>query len=145
MTPHAEERQRREDAWRKVLAESPEAILSAKRVRDLGLYGAAQGIWVDKKGHTGDIRPDGVAVGIRLTGRHYPDDRDDYGVFYHYPRTLRPPGRDASKVQAMKNAQELGLPIFITSEVPGQYSLRQVQRGWIIDHDDASRLSLVAK
>jgi putative restriction endonuclease len=67
-------------------------------LRSALVYGGAQGIWVDKK-TTGALAEDGVTVSILHTGRHYADDLSDDGLIYHYPKTRRPPGRDAAEVQ----------------------------------------------
>jgi putative restriction endonuclease len=80
------------------------------QLRELGVYGAAQGIWVDKT-CTGPAlgEPEGATVGILHTGHHYPDDLSEEGVIYHYPQTARPSGRDAAEIQATKNAMRLNL------------------------------------
>ena len=64
-------------------------------LRSLRIYGGAQGIWVDKE-ITKEVSEDnnGVTVSVLHTGRHYPDDLSDEGMFYHYPTTNRPPSRD---------------------------------------------------
>ena len=92
------------------------------RLRALGIYGGAQGIWVDKL-HTANSEtgPDGVTVGILHTGRHYEDDLSEDGVIYHYPKTSRPSARDAAEVQATKNAmKDHQLPVFVV--LPGKAS-----------------------
>src|SRR5215207_1790959 len=85
------------------LKERDPGNLEPKLLRDLGVYGGAQGIWVDKN-RTGPLTPSGVGatVSILHTGRHYPDDLSDEGVIYHYPLTSRSPGRDAGEVAATK-------------------------------------------
>jgi putative restriction endonuclease len=71
------------------------------RLRNLGVYGGAQGIWVDKaRTASPEIGPDGATVAILHTGRHYADDLSDDGVIYHYPTMSRPAARDAAEVQA---------------------------------------------
>ena len=72
--------------WADVHSGDPENI-APKVLRDAGVYGGAQGIWVDKK-RTASLSPDGmgVTVGILHTGRHYPDDLSDDGVIYHLSR-----------------------------------------------------------
>ena len=107
------ERERRLKLWNSIAQEDLTDI-QPQRLRDLGIYGGAQGIWVDKT-HTSspDIGPDGATVAILHTGRHYPDDLSDNGVIYHYPKTSRPPSRDIAEVQATKNAMTHGLPIFV--------------------------------
>jgi len=85
-----------------------------QRLRQLGIYGGAQGIWVDKR-RTSRITPDGagVAVGLLHTGSSYPDDLSTDGVLYHYPKTERPARRDAAEVDSTKAAGRLGLPVFV--------------------------------
>lgn len=67
-------------------------------LRELEIYGGAQGIWVDKA-RTSIVTPEGVAVGLLHTGSSYADDLADDGVIYHYPQTWRASGgRDAAEV-----------------------------------------------
>ena len=77
--------------------------IEPSQLREVGIYGGAQGIWVDKA-HTAipELAADGVTVAILHTGRHYADDLSEDGVIYHYPKTSRPPARDAAEVQATK-------------------------------------------
>jgi len=72
MAAQDDERERRLGLWDTVKGSGLGAI-SARYLRDLGVYGGAQGIWVDKT-RTGNLAPDGVTVGLLHTGRHYPDD-----------------------------------------------------------------------
>jgi putative restriction endonuclease len=118
--------------------------LGPKQLRELGIYGGAQGIWVDKARTAGpEIGADGATVAILHTGRHYADDLSDDGVIYHYPQTSRPPGRDAAEVGATKNAMTHRLPIFVI--LPGKISRsrRSLKLGWVCDFDDESRQFLV--
>jgi putative restriction endonuclease len=113
-------------------------------VRELGIYGGAQGVWVDSertRGIAGDKA--GVAVGLLHTGRHYADDLSPTGILYHYPHTGRPPGRDASEVQATKNAGRFALPVFVITPSPASGELRDVHLGWVADWDDADEIFLV--
>ena len=117
--------------------------LEPQRLRNLGIYGGAQGIWVDKA-HTAssEIGVEGATVAILHTGRHYADDLSDDGVIYHYPNTSRPPARDAAEVQATKNAMAHGLPIFVI--LPGRAShIRRLKLGWVCDFDDDNRQFLI--
>lgn len=54
--------------------------LEPKLLRDLGIYGGAQGIWVDKA-RTGPLTRSGAGatVSILHTGKHYPDDLSGEG------------------------------------------------------------------
>jgi hypothetical protein len=60
-------------------------------LRGLGVYGGAQGVWVDKA-RTKEIAPAGVTVALLHTGCSYADDLSADGVVYHYPKTGRPSG-----------------------------------------------------
>ena len=142
MTLQEEERERRLRLWGSIKSTDPDYV-SASSLRDLGVYGGAQGIWVDKA-RTGPIATNGSGVTVSLlhTGRHYPDDVSEDGLFYHYPSTSRPPSRDAAEVEATKNAARLALPIFVI--LPGQTDgSRRVRLGWVEDWNDKTALFLV--
>lgn len=142
MTLQDEEREHRLGLWRELRAVDPDN-LSASTLRDLGVYGGAQGIWVDKA-RTATIATNGSGVTVSLlhTGRHYPDDISEDGLIYHYPRTSRQPTRDVAEVEATKNANRLGLPLFVI--LPGTTDrTRQVRLGWVEDWDDEGALFLV--
>jgi putative restriction endonuclease len=114
-------------------------------LRDLGIYGGAQGIWVDKL-RTGPLTSDqtGVTVGLLHTGSAYPDDISEDGVIYHYPKTARPPGRDANEISATKAAGTLSLPVFVITYPEPNSPLRNVHLGWIEGWDDATSVFLVS-
>jgi putative restriction endonuclease len=141
MTDIKSERERRLALWQMIAKEDLHNI-KPQRLRELGIYGGAQGIWVDKT-HTASLEPDGVTVGILHTGHHYPDDLSDDGVIYHYPSTSRPPSRDATEIQATKNAMMHQLPIFVV--LPGKKSSlqRSLKFGWVCDFDDQTHEFLI--
>ena len=86
MADVASETNRRFEIWKTLSKERLDDIEPA-RLRDLGVYGGAQGIWVDKvRTASPEIGPDGATVAILHTGRHYADDLSDDGVIYHYPQ-----------------------------------------------------------
>ena len=122
-----------------VCAEYPD--LSPVFLRELGVYGGAQGIWVDKN-RTGRLSSDGVAVAVLHTGRHYADDLSDLGIVYHYPRTRRPAGRDAAEVAAVKACETFKVPIFVISET-SDGNRRRVRLAWVTAHDDPARIFLI--
>lgn len=115
-------------------------LLTPGEVRNLGIYGGAQGVWVDKS-RTQKLAQDGVAVGLLHTGKHYDDDIDDTGVLYHYPTTQRPKTRDANEVQSIKNTKLLKLPIFVIRNV-GPY--KKVDLAWLDDFDDELRICVLS-
>ena len=105
----AQERERREDMWAELLAAGGPDRLLPRLLRDVGVYGGAQGVWVDTDRTRGIDGVGGVTVSLLHTGRHYADELSADGVLYHYPRTGRPPGRDRSEVEATKAAGRLRL------------------------------------
>lgn len=130
--------------WQRLHEQGGPLDVPKSLVRELGIYGGAQGVWVDTertRGITGDGA--GVAVGLLHTGRHYADDLSPTGILYHYPHTGRPPGRDASEVQATKNAGRLALPVFVITPSPASGERRDVHLGWVADWDDADEIFLV--
>jgi putative restriction endonuclease len=140
MAAQDDERERRLALWESIKTVDPDNV-PPSILRELGVYGGAQGIWVDKA-RTGHIAANGVTVGLLHTGKHYPDDISEDGLIYHYPKTARPPSRDAAEVAATKNAANLKLPIFVV--LPGETDrTRQVRLGWVEDWDDEARLFLV--
>jgi hypothetical protein len=108
-------------------------------VTGLGLYGGKSGVWVNKV-RTSAIAPEGVAVGLLHTGRHYDDDVDETGILYHYPTTDRPAARDANEIQAIKNAKILGIPVFVIRNVG---NAKIVELAWLNDFDDVLRICVL--
>ena len=140
------ERRHRLSLWQQLIAEGVDtAGVPAARLRELGVYGGAQGIWVDKSRtkaltSTGD----GVTVAVLHTGSSYADDLSEDGVFYHYPLTNRPPSRDTSEIDATKAARDHGLPIFVVSYPSPSSTKRRVRLGWVEDWEDDSRMFLIS-
>ena len=130
--------------WQQLVETGETREVRPQRLRDLGIYGGAQGIWVDKD-RTQHITPDqiGVTVGILHTGTSYADDLSDDGVIYHYPITERPPARDLAEVDGTKLAKTLGLPVFVIT--PGRTTaLRSVHLAWVEDWDDRAKWFLIS-
>ncbi len=114
-------------------------LLTPGEVRDLGVYGGASGVWVDKA-RTQEFAMEGVAVGLLHTGRHYDDDIDETGVLYHYPTTQRPESRDKNEIQSIKNAKILKLPIFVIRNVGAR---KKIDLAWLDDFDDQLRICIL--
>jgi len=139
----ASEKERRLNLWH-IVSKERLGDLEPQRLRDLGVYGGAQGIWVDKaRTASPEIGPDGATVAILHTGRTYADDLSEDGVIYHYPKTSRPPARDAAEIQATKNAMGHRLPIFVVLPGITSQSRRTLKLGWVCDFDDANRQFLI--
>lgn len=136
-----------ERAWRLALWKHLKATNDLRRVspqalRDFGVYGGGQGIWVDTR-RTGLVRAGGVTMGVLHTGAHYPDDLGEVSALYHYPRTNRQPGRDASEIAATKAAAELELPVFIIAKPTPSSPVRVVNLGWVEGWEDQSQQFLI--
>jgi putative restriction endonuclease len=129
----------REAMWSDLKTHSDWPFLKPEDLRKLRLYGGAAGIWLDKS-VTGTIHPAGVAVSVLHTGKHYDDEFDSDGIIYHYPTTNRSAGHDASEIEGVKQAGFLRIPIFV---ILRKGKLREVRRGWVMDHDDQNRLFLI--
>ncbi len=127
------------DAMAKAQSLESWPLLSAGEVRDLGIYGGASGVWVDKA-RTKELAHEGVAVGLLHTGRHYDDDIDESGVLYHYPTTQRPESRDENEIQSIKNAKTLKLPIFVIRNVGAR---KKIDLAWLDDFDDQLRICVL--
>lgn len=138
----AEERAHRLGLWAALIAEGETRGVAPRRLRELGIYGGAQGIWVDKV-RTQAIHHAGVTVAVLHTGSSYADDLYDDGVRYHYPTTGRAAGRDAAEVDSTKAAKRLQLPVFVISYPSPGSSVRNVNLAWIEAWDDAERQFLI--
>jgi hypothetical protein len=138
----SQELEDRKVMWELLLERGGPKEISPGVLLALGIYGGAQGIWVDKR-RTSTLTQDGQGVTVSLThsGKSYPDDWSEDGVIYHYPNTHRPPGRDTSEIEATKNAGRFGVPVFVITHT--SRSKRDVFIGWVTGWDDESKQFLV--
>jgi len=133
------ELKRRIGLWQKLLL-IPEGEVTSGFLREQGIYGGAQGIYVDKS-NTAQLTKDGLGVTVSVlhTGDFYPDELSSDGLIYHYPRTGRPVTRDRNEIAATKNTMSLNLPLFTI--LPGKTKkLRKVKLSWVMSFDDASEI-----
>jgi ribosomal protein L25 (general stress protein Ctc) len=141
LSPVELELERRMEMWR-VLQDS--SLITPGRLRELRIYGGAQGIFVDKKTTVSVDGNFGVAVGVMHTGRHYADDLEEGGIIYHYPKTNRSVSRDRGEIEATKAAKENNLPVFIIiKEEKNPKKIQAVKMGWVQDWDDQEQLFLI--
>src|SRR5829696_1649559 len=113
--------------WHALLDSGGPGSVSPSLLRELGIYGGAQGIWIAKE-RTSSLTDSGtgVTVGLLHTGKAYADDLSTDGVLYHYPATNRPLGRDSSEIEATKAAGRMGLPVFVITHSAGSPGSRDV-------------------
>lgn len=136
--------------WRKLLwselggNDSVALGITPTKLRELGIYGGQQGIWVDKK-RTKDLTIDGwgIAVSVIHKGNVYADDFDETGVIYHYPNTERPKSRDSGEVEAVKNCHRFNIPVFVIRISHKNNSLRDVFWGKVHFWDDESEVFVI--
>lgn len=139
-----QERQHRQELWRQLIAAGGPLGIPPPILRSLGIFGGAQGIWVDK-GRTSSLTSDGIGVTVSVlhTGSSYPDDLSEDGMLYHYPRTRRPEARDRSEIESTKAAGKLNLPLFVITYPTVNANKRDVHLGWVAGWDDQSREFLI--
>lgn len=139
------ELKRRRQMWSSLIGQGGPAGVNPALLRDLGIYGGAQGIWVEKS-RTAELTEDGmgVTVGLLHTGSSYADDLSEDGVLYHFPKTNRAPGRDAAEVAATKAAGQHRLPVFVITYPTVSSAKRNVHLGWVDGWDDRSGLFLIS-
>jgi len=139
-----EELMYRRNRWDAVIEAGGPNGVSPSLLRQLGIYGGDQGIWMDKA-RTSKLTEgrEGVTVSLLHTGLAYADDLYDDGVLYHYPDTRHPSDRDSSEIEATKAAGRLDLPVFVIIYPSPSSSKRDVHFGWVEDWDDGSKMFLI--
>jgi hypothetical protein len=138
------ELQRRRQMWADLVSSGGPIGVPADRLRDLGIYGGASGIWVNKE-ITGGLTQEGhgVAVSVLHNGSTYPDDLTEDGLIYHFPATNRAGRRDASEIAALIACGDLELPIFVITHGDGGRT-RTVRRSKLIDVDRPGAVALIS-
>jgi putative restriction endonuclease len=139
LTVTTQEHRRRLELWRQI-EEAAASGIERGRLRQLGIYGGAQGVWIDKA-TTGQLGPEGATVAVLHTGKHYTDDLSDDVLVYHYPVTTRA-GKDPFEIEATKVAGRLKLPLFVLLPLTSE-GLRPVRLGWVADWDDDAKQFLI--
>ncbi len=76
-----QELEHRRNVWQTLLNGGGPQLVEPGFLRELGIYGGAQGVWIHKT-RTGPLTKDGsgVTVGLLHTGTSYADDLFDDGV-----------------------------------------------------------------
>lgn len=140
----ANENEHRMAMWHELLSEGRPQSLSPTLLRAIGMFGGAQGIYVDKT-RTAPISPDGVGitVGLLHTISQYPDELAEDGILYHYPKNGRPQISTINEIEATKNAGRLSLPVFVISRITPSSSIRDVFLGWVEGWDDEAKQFLI--
>ena len=135
------ELERRLMLWERIKADASKGV-PPRQLREMRIYGGAQGIWLDKETTAGvSSAATGITVSVLHTGKHYSDDLSDDDLLYHYPDTNRS-GKDQPEIEATKAAGRLNLPVFVLLPKTND-GLRPVRLGWICDWDDDAKLFLV--
>src|SRR5262245_40542716 len=142
--PISDERVARLAQWTRLQTLGGPLGLSPHTLRELGIYGGAQGVWVDKA-RTSKLTPDGVGVTVSVlhTGSTYADDLSTSGLLYYYPQTRRPRARDEAEIAATKAAGQLKLPVFVITYPRHVADTRHVFLGWVEGWDDEGKIFLI--
>lgn len=142
-SPLARERARRRELWERLLGAGGPKQVGPRLLRELGIYGAAQAVWVNQ-GVTGKLNGGvGVTVALLHQGRRHAEDLGERALLFHYPSTGRP-GRDEGEIAATREALRLDLPVFVItwSDLDGQW--RDVRLGRVLEANDELRVFYVA-
>jgi 5-methylcytosine-specific restriction endonuclease McrA len=113
------------------------------KLRDLGIYGGAAGVWVNSDVTRGVVSPSsGVAVSILHTGKNYSDNMSSNGIDYDFPNTNRNGSHDQNEIQALKNCFEAKIPLFVISKASNQ-KLRNVHIGLVQTFDEINAKAFI--
>ena len=139
----ARERERRQEMWAGLLAAGGPHGVQPGLLRGLGIFGGAQGVWVDKA-RTAPLTEArmGVTVALMHSRSFYADDLGADGLLYRYSDTHRPAARDLTEIEATKSASRLELPVFVVTQA-GK-GRRNVHLAQVEDWHDPSGLFLVS-
>ncbi|MCX5035337.1 HNH endonuclease [Streptomyces coelicoflavus] len=129
--------------WQHLTATEDLQQVPPQALRDYDVYGGGQGIWLDAS-RTRRVHEGGITVAVLHTGAHYPDDLGEESVLYHYPRTNRQAGRDASEIAATKVAAQLRLPVFVIAKPAPRSAVRIVRLAWVEGWEDESEQFLIS-
>ncbi|WP_242446606.1 HNH endonuclease signature motif containing protein [Vibrio sp. T9] len=113
------------------------------KLRDLGIYGGAAGVWVNSDVTRGVVSPSsGIAVSILHTGKSYSDNMSSKGIDYDFPNTNRNGSHDQNEIQALKNCFESKIPLFVISKASNQ-KLRNVHIGLVQTFDEINAKAFI--
>lgn len=113
------------------------------KLRDLGIYGGAAGVWVNSDVTRGVVSPSsGVAVSILHIGKNYSDNMSSEGIDYDFPNTNRNGSHDQNEIQALKNCFESKIPLFVISKASNQ-KLRNVHVGLVQTFDEINAKAFI--
>lgn len=113
------------------------------KLRDLGIYGGAAGVWVNSDVTRGVVSPSsGVAVSILHSGKNYSDSMSSKGIDYDFPNTNRNGSHDQNEIQALKNCFESKIPLFVISKASNQ-KLRNVHIGLVQTFDEINSKAFI--
>ncbi len=133
---------RRAHLWDAIRSNGDPSNIPPERIRDVGLYSGARGIYVDVDRTRSEIAPEGIALTFLDLGVRYSNELSDKGVIYHFPFTKRR-GRDRAEVAATQRAFELGVPVFVLTLAEGNKETRAVHRAFVEEIDATGATALI--
>ena len=133
------------DIWEKLKrkkSRNSEVIVSNKLIKKLKIHKGERGIYRDVTNTRKSIFNNGLALSVLNTGKIYDDLLTDSHLEYHYPTTTQKT-TDQGEINSLKEAEKYNLPIFIVLGVNTEASKKELQLGYIKNHNDQQKTILI--
>ena len=117
-------------------------IISNKLVKKLKIHKGERGIYRDVSNTRKSIFNNGLALSVLNTGKIYDDLLTDSHLEYHYPTTTQK-STDLGEINSLKEAEKFNLPIFVVLGVNTEASKKELQFGYIKNHNDQQKTILI--
>ncbi len=138
-------KKKRIEIWQKLKTKKTKdkkVIISNKLIKKLKIHKGERGIYRDVTNTRKSIFKDGLALSVLNTGKIYDDLLTDSHLEYHYPNTTQKT-TDLGEINSLKEAEKFNLPIFIVLGVNTEGSKKELQFGYIKNHNDQQQTILI--
>ena len=133
------------DIWEKLKrkkSRNNEVIVNNKLIKKLKIHKGERGIYRDVTNTRKSIFNNGLALSVLNTGKIYDDLLTNSHLEYHYPTTTQKT-TDQGEINSLKEAEKYNLPIFIVLGVNTEASKKELQLGYIKNHNDQQKTILI--
>ena len=133
------------DIWEKLKrkkSRNNEVIVSNKLIKKLKIHKGERGIYRDVTNTRKSIFNNGLALSVLNTGKIYDDLLTNSHLEYHFPTTTQKT-TDLGEINSLKEAEKYNLPIFIVLGVNTEASKKELQLGYIKNHNDQQKTILI--
>ena len=117
-------------------------IIGNKLIKKLKIHKGERGIYRDVSNTRKSIFNNGLALSVLNTGKIYDDLLTDSHLEYHYPTTTQK-STDLGEINSLKEAEKFNLPIFVVLGVNTEASKKELQFGYIKNHNDQQKTILI--